>query len=468
MSTMQPSDNLLWQQGQSIEIEIEDLADSGDGVGRWQQRVVFVPDTVVGDRVRVRLVRVKPQYGRGKVLEVLQPSPNRQRPPCIVADKCGGCQWQQVKYEAQLQAKHRQVVQALDRIGGFDRVKVDAVLTTGEALGYRNKSTYPVRRSSTGAVKVGYYQKGTHKLVNLNQCPVQDARLDPFLAQIKKDIETRKWRVYDETRKTGEVRHLGLRVGRRTGDILLTLVARSIELPGLEEQAKEWLRRYPNLVGVCVNINGKPTNAIFGPKTHCVAGRSFLTEVFAGLTFRLQPTTFFQVNTEAAELIWQEIDRELKLNGDETVIDAYCGIGTFSLPLARRVRWVIGIESHEASVEQARENARSNDLTNVHFRGGKVEVLLGEQSPIFQAESELKPDIVLLDPPRQGCDRAVLEALLRLKVDRIAYISCKPATLARDLGILCESGQYQLDRVQPVDLFPQTAHVESIAFLTSC
>ncbi|PPT08137.1 RNA methyltransferase TrmA family [Geitlerinema sp. FC II] len=465
MSTIQPSDNTLWQQGQSIALDIEDLADSGDGVGRWQQRVVFVPDTAIGDRVLVRLVRVKPQYARGKVLELLEPSANRQRPPCIVADKCGGCQWQHIEYGAQLQAKRQQVVQAIARIGGLEDVTVNEVLSTGESLGYRNKATYPIQRSPTKQIRVGYFQKGTHKLVNLNQCPVQDDRLDPFLAQIKQDIQARKWYVYDEKSNKGEVRHLGLRVGRRTGEVLLTLVSRSTELPGLEAQAKAWLREYPELVGVCVNINGKRTNRIFGEKTECIAGESFLTEEFAGLRFRLGATAFFQVNTEAAELIWQEIDRELDWNGEETAIDAYSGIGTFSLPLARRVRRVIGLEIHEDSVKQARENARLNDLTNADFYEGKVESLLGENSPIFQGEPELNPHLVLLDPPRQGCDRSVLEALLRLRSDRIVYVSCKPATLARDLGILCESGVYAIDRVQPVDLFPQTAHIEAIAFL---
>ena len=445
-----------WQQGQLVEVVINDLSDTGEGVGRWGERVVFVPDCVPGDRALARLIRVKPQYAHAKLHELLEASPHRTRPSCIVADKCGGCQWQHITYEYQQIAKRNQVIQALERIGGFDCPPVDPVLPAPSSLGYRNKVTYPLSRSATGQVQAGYYQKGSHQLINLNQCPVQDSRLNPLLAQVKQDIQQQGWQVYDERRHKGQVRHLALRIGRRTGEMLLTMVVKDWDLPEIAAQAQEWLNRYPQLVGVSLNRNSDRTNAIFGCETRCIAGRAYLLEQFAGLEFQVRPDTFFQVYTESAEMLLQVIMQQLNLQGDEVLVDAYCGIGTMTLPLAQQVRQATGLEVQPEAVEQAQLNAKLNGITNTTFQVGPVEKLL----PHLR-----NPDIVLLDPPRKGCDRAVIETLLRSSPRRIVYVSCKPATLARDLKLLCQEGNYRLTRVQPADFFPQTAHVECVAFL---
>jgi 23S rRNA (uracil1939-C5)-methyltransferase len=448
-----------WRQGELVEIAIADLNDAGEGVGRWENRVVFVPDTVTGDRAWVRLIRVKPDCAWGKLERLLQPSSYRDRPSCIVADKCGGCQWQHISYEYQLEAKRQQIIQALERIGGFSQPPVAPVLAAERPLHYRNKATYPLVRSATGQVQAGYYQKGSHQLINLNQCPVQDSRLNPLLAEVKRDIQRLGWPVYDEKLHRGRVRHLALRIGRRTGEMLLTLVVTDGNLPEIAIQAQQWLDRYPQLVGVALNYNPNRTNAIFGAETRCVVGQSYLREEFANLQFQLSSETFFQVYTEQAEALLEIIIDRLSLQGNEVLLDAYCGIGTFTLPLALRVREAIGLEVQAASVERAQANARLNGINNVRFEVGAVEKLL--------PQLDVNPDIVLLDPPRQGCDRAVLDSLLQIQPQRLAYISCKPATLARDLKILCGAGDYQLNYVQPADFFPQTAHVECAAFLSS-
>ena len=447
-----------WQQGQLVEVRITDLNDTGEGVGRLGGRVVFVPDTVTGDRILVRLVHVKANYANGKLHQILEPSPHRIRPNCIVADKCGGCQWQHIDYEYQQSAKHNLVVQALERIGGFTQPPVAPILTSDSFLAYRNKVTYPLKRSATGQVQAGYYQKGSHQLINLNQCPVQDSRLNPLLAEVKQDIERMGWSVYDERRHQGRIRHLSLRIGRRTGEMLLTLIATDWKLGDIDVQAQQWLTRYPKLVGIAVNRNPNRTNAIFGEETRCIAGQPYLKEEFAGLEFQLSPETFFQVNTEAAEALLNAIAQQLALKGDEVLVDAYCGIGTFTLPLAQRVRQAIGLEVQPASVEQAQSNAQLNGISNVMFKTGAVETLLPQLG--------ITPDIVLLDPPRKGCDRQVIETLLQILPRRIVYISCKPATLARDLKLMSQTGSYQLDYIQPADFFPQTPHVECAAFLT--
>jgi 23S rRNA (uracil1939-C5)-methyltransferase len=461
-----------WQQGETIELTITDLSNSGDGLGRWQERVVFVPDTVPGDEVRARLVQAKPTFGRAKLRQMVTPSAERVRPPCIVADKCGGCQWQSVSYPAQLAAKQQQVNDALTRIGGFEQPPVQPILGADAPLGYRNKATYPLGRSPEGAIKAGYFRKGSHKLVNLNQCPVQDERLNPLLLEVKRDIQERGWSIYNESRHQGRLRHLALRVGRRTGQLLLTLVSTAPNLKDIELQAQVWMERYPDLVGVCVNLNPAKTNAIFGPETLVIDGVPYVEEIFAGLRFNIHATTFFQVNTEQAEQILQVILDELQLTGQETIIDAYCGVGALTLPLAQKARRCIGLEVQPEAVAQGLANAGLNAIDNVEFRAGDVGELLPKAAASLATSPEEEPrvsppDVVVLDPPRKGCDRAVLDALIELKPPRIVYMSCDPATLARDLKILRDEGGYTLTKAQPADFFPQTAHVECVAFLVA-
>ncbi|MBU6229126.1 MAG: 23S rRNA (uracil(1939)-C(5))-methyltransferase RlmD [Cyanobacteria bacterium REEB459] len=452
-----------WQQGETLELSITDLTSNGDGLGRYQDRVVFVPDTVPGDRVRVRLVQARPSFGRGLVREVLSPSPERVRPACMVADKCGGCQWQSLSYGAQLMAKQQQVVDALTRIGKFVQPPIDPIAAAPAPLGYRNKATYPLERSAQGQVKAGYFRRGSHKLVNLNQCPVQDDQLNPLLAGIKQDIQERGWSIYNENRHQGRLRHLGLRLGRRSGQQLIVLVSTDPRLKDIELQAQMWMERYPHLVGVCLNLNRAKTNVIFGPETLVIDGVPYLEEILADLRFRIHATSFFQINTEQAESLLATLLTELALTGAETIIDAYCGVGALTLPLAQRARRVVGLEVQPEAIEQALANAGLNGIDNVEFQAGEVGTLLPQVADALNQQV----DVVVLDPPRKGCDRPVLDALVALKPPRIVYMSCDPATLARDLQVLRDQGGYRLSRVQPADFFPQTPHVECVAFLVA-
>ena len=448
------------KQGNLVEVPITDLNTSGEGVGRIDGKVIFVPDTVTGDRALVRLTRVKSKYAEGKLQKLLTSSRDRIRPRCIVADKCGGCQWQHINWEYQLASKRQQISQSLQRIGSLPAIQVQPTLHTADDLHYRNKATYPLGISATGNLQAGYYRKNSHKIVNLNQCPVQDSRLNLLLKEIKQDIQQQGWSIYDETNHNhnqGQLRHLSLRIGYHTGEILVTLVATDNQIPGISEQAKIWINRYPNLVGVCLNINPEETNIIFGHQTHTLVGKPYLKEMFGGLEFRILSDTFFQINTAAAELLLNKIMQILNLQGNEILVDAYCGIGTFTLPLAKKVKQAIGIEVHPASIIQAQQNAAINQINNVNFYTDKVEKYLQQLNVLA--------DIFLLDPPRKGCDRRVIETLLNLQTPKIIYVSCKPATLARDLKLLCSSGTYEPKLIQPIDFFPQTSHVESLVLL---
>jgi 23S rRNA (uracil1939-C5)-methyltransferase len=460
----------MLQQGQKITITIDDLADSGDGVGRYENMAVFIPNTVPGDRLTAKLELVKKNFAKASIDTILSPSRDRIRPSCIVADKCGGCQWQTVSYEAQLRTKQNLVQQAMQRIGGIAPEVLAACLSpiigADASLHYRNKVTYPLATGKDGNLKAGYYQKGSHKIVNLNQCPAQDERLDPMLAELKMDIHNQCWEIYNEAEHTGLLRHLGLRIGRHTGEILITLVSRDWNVPNLAIFAQTWLERYDKVVGVILNCNPDRTNAIFGRESRCIAGRDYLLEKFAGLTFHLRGDTFFQVYTEQAEKMLEVITAELDLQGTETLLDAYAGIGTIALPIAEQVQQAIAIEIQPQATAQGKLNAVLNGIDNVTFYTGKVEELIGQ----IKQESGVNPDIVILDPPRKGCDQAVIDYLRGNSTDgfmpdRLVYVSCNPATQARDLKLLCEGDLYRLTRIQPIDFFPQTSHVEAIAFL---
>lgn len=445
---------------QVITLDIQSLNSSGDGIGRIdpESPVIFVPNTVPGDRIQAKITMLKRNYGYGTLIEILQPSPDRVRPPCIVADKCGGCQWMPVHYDLQLKSKQDQVLQALSRVGQFKDPVILDILAAPTDLGYRNKVTYPLQgNQQSGQVKAGYYQRGTHKLINLNQCPIQDEAFNPLLKAIKQDIQLQNWSIYDEKKHQGDLRHLGFRIGRRTGEILITLVSTSADLPHLREQAAAWLKQYPNVVGVHLNVNADHGNRIFGSETFTLAGADSLTEIFAGLNFKIQANTFFQVYTEQAETLIFKMMAALDLQGNETVIDAYCGIGTLSLPMAQNVKAVLGMDNHVTSIDQATVNALANDIANASFQAGKVEDLL--------ANVERRPDILLLDPPRKGCATVVMDQIQRLQPAKVMYLSCNPSTLARDLQSLCAEGNYELIWVQPADFFPQTSHVESLAYL---
>ena len=445
------------KQGDLIPIKIIDLNTNGEGVGRIDNQVVFVPNSVTGDLIQARITQVKAKYALASLQKIVVPSQYRIRPRCIVADKCGGCQWQHIDEAYQREAKQQQVVQTLQRIGGFNDLVVEPILHTGNGLNYRNKSTYPMKRSQTGKVQAGYYRQGSHKIVNLNQCPVQNNRLDPLLKEIKEDIYYQGWTIYDETTHQGQLRHLSLRMGTHTGEILLTLVSTDDKIPYLERQAQEWLQRYPSLKGVCLNLNSDRTNAILGKETITIAGQPDIKEIFAGIELRILAHTFFQINTIAAEMLLDTIIRQLNLQGNEILVDAYCGIGTFTLPLAKLVKNAIGIESLGDSVIQAQHNAKINQIDNVEFMTGKVANCLQKLN--------IKPDIVVLDPPRKGCNTEVIDSLLSIQPAQIVYISCKPATLARDLKLLVNSGIYQLKFVRSADFFPQTTHVETVAII---
>lgn len=443
--------------GQVFTLTIDGLSHDGQGVGRWQELAVFVPGALPGEQARVRVRRLARRHIEADLIGVEEPSPQRRRPACILAERCGGCSLQHCSDDSQAELKTDQVRQALRRLGGLDAV-IEPIWRADSPLGYRNRALIPLERSDDGVLRAGYYRRGSHRIVNMNRCPVLDPRIDALIAPVKADLEASGWPVDVNLSAGGGLRHLALRVGHHSGELLITLVSSHDRLPGLDELAARWQRRWPQLVGVGLNLQPRASNVVLGPETRCITGRPWLIERCAGMELRIGADTFFQVNTPQAERLVPLLHDFFQPGPSVPLLDAYCGIGTFSLPLAAAGSPVLGLELHARSIEQARDNGARHGLDHARFEEADVAAVLAER---LQGMAGL-----LVDPPRKGLSPDALSAILIGRPPRLAYISCNPATLARDLAVLCSpEGGYRLQRVQPVDFFPQTSHVEAVALL---
>jgi len=446
--------------GLTIEVQATDLDRDGCGLARWQGWVIVVPDLLPGEIATVQLLQRQRSRWRSRRLKLLQPSAERQTPPCILASNCGGCTLQHLSVEGQQQWKQRQLLETLSRLGGIDQPRTEGHFNLERSLGYRNRALIPLKRDPEGRLRLGYYKRGSHRIVNLNRCPVLDPRLDAMVEPLKRDLDQSGWPADHDLIDTPGLRHLGLRVGHHSGDLLISLVSSHDRLDGLQDTAERWMDRWPNLRGVTLNLQPKRNNLILGPETFTLAGQDSIRDSICGVDLRLDTSTFFQVNTPQAELIIEVLcDWIQAVVGSGTILDAYCGIGTISLPLAARGFEVVGIERHPSSITQANDNAERNGLASrCRFVQGDVDQCLSIELPYC--------DALVVDPPRRGLDPAVLTTLLACPPNHLAYLSCDPATQARDLKqLLAPQGPYVLERLNPVDFFPQTSHLESLALL---
>lgn len=452
--------------GKEVELPLTGMAGEGDAVGRLGGLAVFVAGGVPGERVRARLREVRPRYARGEVVAVLAPGPGRVVPPCALAGACGGCRWQHLAYPEQLHWKRRLVADALERVGRLAGVPILPTLGMDDPWGYRNKAAIPFRQVG-GRVVAGFFRPETHEVVDLapgegesaGGCLIQHPLVNRVAAAVRDLVRERGIPAYDEPAGRGLLRHLVVRVGVRTGEALAVFVINGEALPDEAGLARDLMDRVPEVAGVVKNLHTERTNVILGPVTRVIRGRDHVFEALGGLRFKVSARSFFQVNPVQAERLYELALAAAGLTGGERLVDAYCGTGTMALLAARRCRRVEGIEEVREAVDDARENARLNGIGNVRFRVGRVEERLEDLR-----EEGRGPDVVLLDPPRKGCDGRVLRACLELRPRRLVYVSCNPATLARDLAVLARG--YRIAAVRPVDLFPHTPHVECVAELT--
>jgi 23S rRNA (uracil1939-C5)-methyltransferase len=444
--------------GDRFEIDITDLTHAGSGVGRHRDMAVFVPLTCPGDRAQVQVEEIRRDFVQARLLDLKQPSPDRTRPVCGVFGTCGGCQIQHIEYAKQLELKTDLVRDALTRTGGFAEPKVLPMLGMAEPWGYRNKALFPVGTRG-GRIVTGFYASGTHRIVPVESCPVQHATNNRIVSEARRAATKYDLSAYDETRGEGTLRHILAKVAAETGQSMAAFVTGGRVFPYEREISREMANRVPGLTGVIHNVNTERTNVVLGPITRTVHGESSIEDRLEGLRFRVSAESFAQTNPSQARVLYARVLEYAALTAADTAIDAYCGVGTITLLMARKAGKVYGIENVEAAVSDARENARLNRINNVEFVLGDAEKVLPDL-----VKRQVNASVLVLDPPRKGVDNQVIQAALSMAPARIVYVSCDAATMARDLGKLAGGG-YELVEVQPVDMFPHTSHVEAVALM---
>ena len=443
-------------------IEIKDLGSRGEGIGKYDGYTLFVNNTTVGDRVKVKLMKAKKSYGYARLVEIIEPSPYRVTPRCKIADKCGGCSIQHLKYEKQLEYKQDKVANCLERIGGFDlsTIEINPIIGMEEPYYYRNKAQFPVGKSKDGKTLIGFYAGRTHSIIDTNECPIQKDVNTQIIKVFRSFLDRYQISIYDEKEHKGLVRHILTRIGFTTGELMVSIVINGKDLPYKDKLIEE-LIKIPKMVSISLNINEKKTNVILGQEIKMIWGKDHIVDYIGDIKYQISPLSFYQVNPIQTKKIYEKALEYADLSGKELVWDLYCGIGTISLFLAGKAKKVYGVEIVEDAIQDAITNAKINKIENAEFFAGAAE----EVVPRMYKEESIYADVIVVDPPRKGCDESLLDTMVEMGPKRIVYVSCDPATLARDLKYLSQKG-YKVEKVQPVDQFPHGGHVETICLMS--
>ncbi len=440
-----------------VELEITSLTNEGNGVGKYEGMAVFVPLTAVGDVIRCKIVKVLKSYAYGIIDEIIVPSPDRIEPDCPAYNKCGGCVFRHISYEAELRAKEGFVRDSFVRIGKF-RIAPEPIVGCKACDRYRNKSQLPVASDGEKAY-FGFFSARSHRVIPLDDCLIQPEIFTQISKLVIDYVNSNSISIYDEASQNGLLRHIYLRMGQHSSEIILTLVLTkpSRAFDGLISILTE---RFPQIKSVVLNINPDKTNVILGRKDICLYGDGYIMDEMYGKSVVISPHSFYQVNTPAAEEVYKAAAEYADFSGDEILLDLYCGIGTVGLSMVDRVKSLIGVESVPQAIENAKSNAKRNNVKNAEFicgDAGRISEMLVDRGT--------SPDVIIVDPPRKGCDGNTLNAMLRMSPKKIVYISCNHATAARDSRYLCDNG-YELVKYKPVDMFPRTGHVETVCLLS--
>ena len=443
-----------------VTLEIEDCGIDGEGIGKADGFTVFVKDAVIGDTVTAKIIKAKKNYGYGRLMEVLKPSPYRVEPKCEFARQCGGCQLQALSYDQQLVFKTNKVKGHLERIGGFTDIPMEPIIGMDELFHYRNKAQFPVGRNKEGKIVTGFYAGRTHNIIENRDCALGVAENKEVLDRVIAHMEKYGIEPYNEATGKGLVRHVLIRYGYFTKEVMVCLILNGNKIPK-EEQFVKSLCEIPGMTSITINVNKKHSNVILGEEIRLLWGQEYITDRIGDISYQISSLSFYQVNPMQTQKLYAKALEYADLHGQETVWDLYCGIGTISLFLAQKAKFVRGVEIVPAAIENAKENAKLNGLENTEFFVGKAEEVL----PREYKKNGVYADVIVVDPPRKGCDETLLETMIEMNPERIVYVSCDSATLARDLKYLCERG-YELRKVCPVDQFGMTVHVETVVLLS--
>ncbi len=460
---------MKYEKDDSVTLVIEDMGADGEGIGKIDGFTFFVKDALIGDKVEAKVMKVKKGYAYARLMRIVSPSPNRTEPRCPYHKQCGGCQIQALDYSAQLLYKEKKVRNNLMRIGGFSEKLLDSVMEPIVGMEhpyhYRNKAQFPIGTDKNGEIVTGFYAGRTHTIIPNTDCALGISENQSILETLINYMKRCNVKPYDEATGTGLVRHVLIRKGFTTGEIMVCAVINGEHLPQ-EDRLVEALRKIEGMASISININTQKTNVIMGGRCRTIWGSDTISDVIhmrdgEGITFAISPLSFYQVNPIQTERLYGIALDYAGLTGTETVWDLYCGIGTISLFMAKRAKQVYGVEIVEQAIHDARRNAVRNGINNASFYVGKAEEVL----PHLYEKEGMHADVICIDPPRKGCDSACLETIRKMMPDRIVYVSCDSATLARDLKYLCANG-YELRRARAVDLFGHTVHVETVCLLS--
>ena len=444
------------KKNETIILEFEDLTSEGSGVGKIDGYPLFVPFALPGEKAKVLVVKANKNFGYGKLLEIIEESPERVKPD----HQCGGCQLQHMSYQMQLDMKHKQVKNVMAKIAHLDHVPVHSVIGMDHPWHYRNKVQMPVGERN-GRLITGFYQQRSHRIIESTEsCNVQDEMINGLIETVRDTADKLGISAYNEKTHQGVLRHIVVRIGKAMNEAMVIIVTKTKKLPHQEKIIKELTDKFPYVKSIMHNINEQRTNVILGKTTKLLWGEEYIHDKIDDLTFAISAKSFYQVNPIQTEVLYGKALEYAALDKNDIVIDAYCGIGTISLLLAKQAKKVYGVEIVPEAISDAKKNAELNGITNAEFVVGAAEKVM----PWWTAQG-LRPDVIVVDPPRKGCDEDFLQAMIDMNPKRIVYVSCNPSTLARDLRFL-EDGGYETKEVQPVDMFAQTTHVEAIALIT--
>jgi 23S rRNA (uracil1939-C5)-methyltransferase len=443
-------------------IEIEDIGSQGEGIGKYQGYTLFVKNALVGDTVRVKAMKCKKNYGYARLMEILKPSPYRVTPKCSIAGKCGGCAIQHLDYQKQLEYKQNKVKNCLVRIGGFgSEIKMEPIIGMEEPYYYRNKAQFPVSKGKDGKPLIGFYAGGTHSIVDTEHCYIQAEENVEIVKIIREFLTEYDISMYEEETHTGLLRHILTRVGFVTGEIMVCLIVNGKDIPHKDILINR-LKLIKGMTSISLNINKEKTNVILGDKVIPLWGQPYITDYIGDVKYQISPLSFYQVNPRQTKVLYETALDYAGLQGEETVWDLYCGIGTISLFLAQRAKQVYGVEIVPQAIEDAKRNAEINSIENAEFFVGAAEDVL----PLKYQEDKIYAEVIVVDPPRKGCEESLLDTIIKMQPERVVYVSCDPATLARDARYLCDRG-YELVKIQVVDQFAHSVHVETVVLLSN-
>ena len=460
------------QKNDLVTVAIEDIGVGGEGIGKVDGYTLFIKDAIIGDVVEAKIVKAKKNYGYARLMNIVTPSENRvEKPACPMARRCGGCQIQEMKYGAQLAFKEGKVRGNLERIGEVPTELLDKVMQPivgmEEPFHYRNKAQFPIGTDKEGHIITGFYAGRTHSIIPNTDCALGVAVNQKILEIIMHFMENNHISAYDEEKHKGLVRHVLIRYGFKTDEIMVCLVINGEKLPHAEKLVDK-LCKIPGMTSITISVNKAKTNVIMGNEIKLLWGQTYITDYIGNVKYQISPLSFYQVNPVQTEKLYGLALDYADLNGNETVWDLYCGIGTISLFLAQNAKQVYGVEIVPQAIDDARNNAKINDITNAEFYVGKAEEVLPEYYREYQEShggETAHADVIVVDPPRKGCEESLLQTIVDMQPEKVVYVSCDSATLARDVKFLRENG-YELKKITPVDQFPNTVHIETVVLLS--